>query len=201
MKIEIELSQRGSRWLRWALAIIVVLALCVAGLVITGNRGARVLQGETLPKNKDKFVHGTVTDVVDGDTIKFRDVNLGVLTLRLHGIDAPERGQPFGQEATEFNRSSILGKEVAIFVHSRDKYGRFVVVLLYDGGRILNEDLIRSGWAWWYRRYAPANLRYRELEAQARAERVGLWCDGNATAPWIWRARSGDREEDKFNDP
>ncbi len=194
MKIEIEISERSRRRLRGIFLSVSILGVCLAGVVMVGKWRDQDSDVNPRPQHENRHTGGIVTDVVDGDTIKFRDTNFGILTLRLFGIDAPEHNQPFGPEATAFTRGAIIGKEVAITVRSRDRYGRFVVVVVYDGDRILNEDLLSAGFAWWYERYANSELRYRELEVQARSRKVGLWRDDNATAPWIWRAQR--RESD-----
>ena len=47
--------------------------------------------------------------------------------------------------------------------------------------------LIRCGWCWWYRKYAPGNTVLEMLESEAREERKGLWADPQPVPPWEWR--------------
>ncbi len=54
-------------------------------------------------------------------------------------------------------------------------------------GRSLNRELVRAGFAWWYRRYAPADERLEQLERDARGAKRGLWADPHAVPPWEWR--------------
>ena len=56
---------------------------------------------------------GRVTKVVDGDTIDVA-IDSGPIRVRLHGIDTPERGQPWGTEATEWLRTRVQGKDVEL---------------------------------------------------------------------------------------
>jgi endonuclease YncB( thermonuclease family) len=55
-------------------------------------------------------------------------------------------------------------------------------------GRLLNEALVRAGYAWWFRRYS-ADPRLAEVEVQARAAHAVLWSDPDPTPPWDWRRR------------
>jgi endonuclease YncB( thermonuclease family) len=49
-------------------------------------------------------------------------------------------------------------------------------VLLPDGTNV-NHTLVKDGWCWWYRKYAPENVILEELERRARASGLGLWAD------------------------
>lgn len=53
----------------------------------------------------------------------------------------------------------------------------------------VNTEMVRRGAAWVFRRYSddPALLR---LEAEARADRRGLWAlpEAGRVPPWEWRA-------------
>lgn len=194
MQIDVEISHGRARRLRRIALTVGLLCMCVAVLFIVGKWRGRNANVNSRPQHQESYITGIVTDVVDGDTIKIRDTRFGVVTLRLFGIDAPERSQPFGTEATAFTRTAVAGKEVAFAIRSRDGYGRFVVVVVHDGQHNLNEELLSSGFAWWYEQYAPSESRYRELEIQARSGKVGLWHDEKATAPWLWRSQRGEAD-------
>lgn len=56
-------------------------------------------------------------------------------------------------------------------------------------GRDLNQELVRSGMAWWYRKYAASDKTLEKLEDEARSEKIGLWSDPNAEAPWEFRQK------------
>jgi endonuclease YncB( thermonuclease family) len=53
----------------------------------------------------------------------------------------------------------------------------------------VNHSLVKDGWCWWYRKYAPGNMLLEELETRARASGVGLWADPHPVPPWEWRKR------------
>lgn len=129
---------------------------------------------------------GKVVAITDGDTLKVLRTGTEV-RVRLHGIDAPERRQPFGTRARQFAGNLAFGKTVTIIVRDRDRYRRLVVEVILPDGRSLNHELVRSGLAWWYRRYAPTDKTLERLENEARNARRGLWTDRNRVPPWEWR--------------
>jgi micrococcal nuclease len=129
-----------------------------------------------------------VIGVADGDTITvLRDTTQ--IRVRLHGIDAPERGQPFGTRARQFTSEAAFGKVVRIEPTDRDRYGRIVAEVILPDGRNLNRELVRAGLAWWFRRYARHDAELERLEGEARAARLGLWADPHPVPPWQWRGR------------
>ena len=68
-----------------------------------------------------------------------------------------------------------------------DKYGRTIGDVALPGGLSLNEELVRQGMCWWYRKYAPGNVTLEKLETEARAARRGLWRKSNPMPPWEFR--------------
>jgi endonuclease YncB( thermonuclease family) len=134
--------------------------------------------------------------VKDGDSFEAvrtgsgREQRLGV---RIFGIDAPERGQPWSRRAREALAQRVLGKTVRIAPVDVDRYGRTVGEVSADGVCIACEQL-RAGHAWVYRRYtvSPALL---DLEAEARAAKRGLWSlpERERVPPWEWRQRQRDK--------
>jgi len=129
--------------------------------------------------------HGQVIGVTDGDTITVLHDGRPE-TVRLQGIDAPEKSQAFGQRAKQFTASLASGKTVAVRIKDRDRYGRTVGEVTLPDGRNVNQELVRAGYAWWYRRYS-SDPRLGTLEAEARAAHLGLWADAHPLPPWEWR--------------
>jgi endonuclease YncB( thermonuclease family) len=138
----------------------------------------------------DAVLAGRVTRVIDGDTL---DVLLatGRIRVRLHGVDAPERSQSGGNEATQWLRQQVLNQDVLLEPVSQDRYERMVAIV-YAGDVIVNRELLRTGTAWAYRHYLRgADRLYCDIEATARAEHRGLWRAGAAHAPWEYRRTAG----------
>jgi len=64
-------------------------------------------------------------------------------------------------------------------------------VLLPDGTNV-NHELVKDGWCWWYRKYAPGDTVLEGLEKEAREAKKGLWVDPAPIPPWVYRkARRG----------
>jgi endonuclease YncB( thermonuclease family) len=76
---------------------------------------------------------------------------------------------------------------VTLIVKDRDDYGRWISVVILPDGRTLNQELVRAGYAWWYRHYAPDDMPLAELESEAREAKRGLWAVRRPVPPWIWR--------------
>ena len=75
---------------------------------------------------------------------------------------------------------------VTVEVRDRDRYGRTVGEVVLPDGRSLNLELVKAGYAWWYRKYSH-DQAIGELEEAARRARRGLWADKEPMAPWEWR--------------
>lgn len=54
----------------------------------------------------------------------------------------------------------------------------------------INQELVKQGWSWWYRKYAPVDTVLEGLENEAREGRKGLWADPAPIPPWEWRKKS-----------
>lgn len=81
-------------------------------------------------------------EIHDGDTFTLGDGQ----RVRLIGIDASEIGSCGSQEANDLLTSLVLNKKIKITEEKRDNYGRRMG-LVYVGGKLINEEMLRSGWA------------------------------------------------------
>ena len=54
-------------------------------------------------------------------------------------------------------------------------------------GMNLNQELVKQGWCWWYRKYAPADTVLEGLEKDARKAKRGLWADPQPLQSWEWQ--------------
>jgi hypothetical protein len=111
------------------------------------------------------------------------------IRIRLYGIDSPEKKQSYGQKAKAFVSKLAFGKSVSIRKERRGmgKFGRLIGEVILPDGRVLNHEIVRAGFAWWFKKYAPTNQILRDLEAEARGSKKGLWGSTNPTPPWKWR--------------
>lgn len=124
--------------------------------------------------------YAEVTKIIDGDTIW---VQLGdeSFKVRYIGLNAPEVGeneQPFGREATEFNRQLVEDQTVYLVkdVSETDKYDR-LLRYVFVGDVFVNAELVRAGLAK-AAKYPPdthyADLLF-DIQDDARATGLGIW--------------------------
>ncbi len=136
-------------------------------------------------------IEGKVVGVADGDTITVLDSSNTQHKIRLSGIDAPEKKQPFGQRSKESLSDLVFDKAVTVETNKRDKYLREVGKVLVDGVDA-NLEQIKRGMAWHYKAYeheqsADDRKVYAEAENEARAAGLGLWSDSVPMPPWELR--------------
>lgn len=149
------------------------------------------------PASAELFFDARVSAVFDGDTIEVvRQAGGGETKrekIRLAGIDAPERGQPWSWRARMALSERVLGKQVRVNAVTNDRWGR-TVGEVYADDVCVGCELLREGHAWVFRRYSDDRVLL-ELEAEARAARRGLWSlpSEARVPPWEWR--DGQRGE------
>src|SRR5688572_24491419 len=97
---------------------------------------------------------GEVVGVQDGDTIEVL-YNGKAQRIRLYGIDCPEKGQPYGNNAKQATSALVFAQYVTLEIHGKDKYGRILADVLLADGTNVNQELVKDGMCWWYRKYAP----------------------------------------------
>ena len=136
-------------------------------------------------------ITGQVVGVTDGDTMTV-SVDGRRVKVRLAGIDAPERKQPFGVRSRHYLEKLCFRKPVKIDDRGRDRYGR-VVGRVNCAGRDASAEMIGAGMAWVYDGNADDRAMYRRdlyrLEDSARAARRGLWTNRKPIPPWEWRKK------------
>ena len=140
---------------------------------------------------------GKVVGVMDGDTIEVLDSNKTTHRIRLGGIDAPEKAQPFGARSKQHLSDQVFGKEVEVQSNKTDKYGRTVGKVIV-GGKDANLEQVRAGLAWHYKEYQKEQsvadrVAYDTAETSARNQKSGLWIDARPMAPWQWRHGGKDQ--------
>lgn len=153
-------------------------------------RTVLVLVCATLPMACDGAEVDGQARVVDGDTLR-----IGVETVRLEGIDAPESrqrcrdssGQSYscGAMATQALRRLVESGPLTCRGSERDRYGRLLATCETAGVQV-NRTMVQAGWALAFRRYSR---RYVAEEREASAARRGMW-SGSFQAPWSWRAEA-----------
>ena len=126
-----------------------------------------------------------VDRVTDGDTIVLMDRR----RVRLHGIDAPERDQPYDDIATAA-LNYMVGRSVYYVETDTDRYGRLVAQLYHSKeGYDINASMVCAGYAWWYERYAPDSRTLNDCQVEAQQTPKGLWEEEDPMPPWEWRRK------------
>ena len=139
-----------------------------------------------------------VQRVVDGDTVHVIDKAGKKFKVRLTGIDAPEKNQPYGLAATYKLTEILINKLVLLKSkpnngkpYTIDRYKRVLAKIILDG-RDINLLQVLRGYAWHFKRYqkqqSPSDRElYSEAEIDAKKNELGLWEEKNPIAPWKWR--------------
>ena len=136
-------------------------------------------------------IEGKVVNVADGDTITVLVNNNTQYKIRLQGIDAPEKAQPYGQKSKQSLHQLVHSKQVIVEYQKKDKFGRTIGKVLLNGADICLKQ-IELGMAWHYKQYESKQSHqdreiYAKAELLAQAKRLGIWNDKLPTAPWEFR--------------
>ena len=126
-----------------------------------------------------------VVSVHDGDTITVYDGRKQT-RIRLDGIDCPENGTDFSEQAKQFTSNLVFGKQVRIKSKETDRYGRLVARVIVNGTDV-SLALVEAGLAWHYKQYSN-NQILAATELIAREKRVGVWSLPNPVPPWDYRS-------------
>jgi micrococcal nuclease len=153
--------------------------------------GAAAATKKPVPPAKPVMIEGTVSRVVDGDTLWVKTEGDGEppVVVRLDGIDAPESCQVGGAEATAALNALALGRAVTVRVAARDEHGR-IVGKVFDGDKDLGDRMVRDGQAW-SSRYQYDRGPYVAEERMALALKRGLHAAGGAIQPRDFRKQHG----------
>jgi micrococcal nuclease len=128
---------------------------------------------------------GRVSKVLDGNTIEILTADNETYTVLLFGIDSPEIGQQYADQAKALLEKLLLHKSVAILLHGKDRLGNRLGVIQVEGNADPRHELVKAGLAWTAEREPIAELE--TLREQARSEGRGLWSEENPVPPWKYR--------------
>jgi endonuclease YncB( thermonuclease family) len=152
---------------------------------------------------KAEDVRGQVVRVTDGDTLTVLDANQAQHKIRIAGIDAPERKQPYGQASRQNLARLTFEQMLEADCYKWDRGRRICNASV--NGKDIGLEQIRAGLAWHYKRFQreqtpEARRAYGDAEDAARKAQLGLWQDGaNVVPPWEWRkpkARKASHKRD-----
>lgn len=130
-----------------------------------------------------------VIRIIDGDTFWGLTDDKKEIKYRIYAIDAPEKGQAFGQKSKQHLSDLIFGKTVGIKIQKKsDQYGRPVVWVYTPEGKDVSKEMLRAGMAWHYKAF-DSTPEYANSENEARNAQLGLWADKNAISPWDFKRK------------
>lgn len=177
-------------------SVLTLSCLLLAASAIAAAPKAKALRTYT-------FEDCLVVGISDGDTLKARCGKPGVyekITVRLSGIDTPERKQAYGNRARKALSDFTFGRQADLVCNAHDQYQRHVCKVMVaplsaaDGPKTLDAGLalLTVGMAWWYKAYAheqgpQERGQYEFAEFEAKSKRAGLWADPHPVPPWEWR--------------
>ena len=124
----------------------------------------------------NKRITGKVVSVIDGDTVDVLVAPKHVMRVRLHGIDTPERGEPFSTQARNFTRVLLFSRDVEVLGKDSDPYGRLVARVVVDG-KDVSATILGAGLGCTFHRYVIDRELDRAL-ARAREGHLGFWASG-----------------------
>lgn len=150
-----------------------------------------------------RTIKGTVTKVIDGDSIHITTPEQTKLKVRLYGIDAPETliinhhtgqvnkpGQPYSEESWKALENKIMGKRVRMDILDIDKYRRMVGMVWLDD-RNIDLEMVREGYAEAFIEYLkpPYRSQFLEAEKEALSHKRGIWSLSDYERPRDFRKR------------
>jgi endonuclease YncB( thermonuclease family) len=148
-------------------------------------------------------LEGHALDVHDGDSFLLRTDDGRRVRVRVSGIDAPERAQPYADVSRRHLGDLLRGRRVRLEPVKQDVFDRTVArVIVVDGDppeRDAGLAQIEAGLAWHFARYrgdqSDEEARdYARAEREARARGAGLWREASPEPPWDFRARMRRQE-------
>jgi micrococcal nuclease len=135
------------------------------------------------PKDQGRYdAVATVSEVVDGDTVKIEPSVNGEDEVRLIGVDTPETKdpdegeEPYGKEASNYTTTALKGEKVELEFDEEKKvqYGRLLAYIYPKGEGMFNEDLLKGGYAQVYTVEPNSKYEDRYEEAQNKAKKLDL---------------------------
>lgn len=182
------------RFARPPAAVLLAALWCAASAAAGETPPSRVPSGPTL--------RGTVTSVIDGDTIRVRLAGGAGETVRLIGVDSQELDDPreavrfmaFQAKRFAFGRLYQRAVELLPGPEARDPYRRLLAFVRTADGEIFNVTLVREGFAFAFLKFPfDASLRKELQAAEAEARRAGRGLWGREPYPVIEAAEAGGR--------
>lgn len=128
---------------------------------------------------------GKVLRVIDGNSLEVLSDGNEAYNIQLVGIDCPEIGQAFGEQAKEHLEKLVLNKTVTIYLKGKDRKGNHLAVVYARKETDVRIELLRQGLAWTAERNPDPDLEVHRKTAEEKQK--GLWSSAERIPPWIYR--------------
>lgn len=179
-------------------AFLVVLAGLTVLVAVGRTLGPTLRTTVSAPATSGQSRAGVTTTGVralDGDSFVAR-LEGREQQVRVFGVDAPERHQPFATVSRKRLAELVEGSELVLEVVDRDRHGRLVARVrssrVAGGSSDVGQILLAEGLAWHFTRYSK-DVAYTAAEQLARERGLGLWRDADPVPPWEWRQQHPPR--------
>lgn len=132
-----------------------------------------------------------LVSVFDGDSMLMRNPEGSVIQVRIAGIDAPEKSQPFADPARDRLAELLNQDGLRVAIQKKDVYGRWLASIWIED-QDLGLVMIEEGMVWFFRRYQSdlsqeQRRAYDEAEKSAQRAQRGLWQETDPVPPWEFR--------------
>ncbi len=168
---------------------------------VASSQTAKTWEKSDKSVNNIKLIEGNAVLVFSGDTIGIVAKDGTRYTVRLRGIDAPEKKQPFSEESAAQLAYLVQGMNVTAVVSQVDANNHYVSSVFLDGEDVSLAQ-VSKGMAWSYSRHGGTMTQAQraalaKAEQKARADRAGLWVTFDPVAPWVFRGEAEVRDDIK----
>lgn len=149
-----------------------ILVFCVLGCCLEATAG--------------DGVNARCIDVKDGDTL-VAEINGARFEIDIKAVDAPELGQPFGDEAQNYLSSLVLDKDLHLDGVSGE-VAQSLSAHVTQGDIDLARALLKEGLAWHDTLHGDVQESLVLEQLKARSAGLGLWSQTKPVPPWQWRS-------------
>ena len=174
-------------------AMMSALAACVSAQIAgtAANGKVAVLATSTTADPKISLIEGNAVLVFDGDLISVAAADGNMYTIRLLGIDAPDRKQVGADRARRSLAAFVQGMDVKVVVRKLDERNHYVGTVYLDGEDVSLHQ-VEAGMAWHFRdpdheQTSDESRKFDRAEEKARTGRLGLWDEKEPVPPWEFR--------------
>jgi micrococcal nuclease len=167
-------------WIISAVLFLVLIVLIVVLVRSNKNNGDKIVDSAEIltPTEIPNLI--SVVRVVDGDTIVVK-INDTEESVRLIGINTPEKNECFGREATEKMKDILKNEKVKLEVDmsqgDKDRYGRILRYIYLDDGTLVNKKMIEDGFGkeYTFKTAYKFKTEFKEAQNLAIKNNLGMW--------------------------